>query len=57
MPHLVPLDRGILETIYVAGARRARPTRRLPAAYAAAYAGARFVRITGTTLPVIKQVA
>ena len=55
VPHLVPLDRGILETIYV----RVPPgttDATIAAAYAAAYAGSCFVRITGTTLPVIKQV-
>src|SRR6476661_97346 len=55
VPHLVPLDRGILETIYVrvpTGTTDAT----IAAAYAAAYTGSCFVRITGTTLPVIKQV-
>jgi len=55
VPHLVPLDRGILETIYV----RVPPgttDATIAAAYAAAYTGSCFVRITGTTLPVIKQV-
>jgi N-acetyl-gamma-glutamyl-phosphate reductase len=56
VPHLVPLDRGILETIYV----------RVPAgttdeavadAFAAAYAGAHFVRLRGGDLPVIRHVA
>ena len=56
VPHLVPLDRGILETIYatlqpnvdeaaVAGTLRA------------AYANAPFVRLTGGDLPEIKHVA
>ncbi len=55
-PHLVPLDRGILATIYVrlaAGVGEAR----VAEAYADAYAGATFVRLTGEALPAIKQVA
>jgi len=55
VPHLVPLDRGILETIYV----RVPPgttDATIAAAYADAYTGSCFVRITGTTLPGIKQV-
>jgi N-acetyl-gamma-glutamyl-phosphate reductase len=56
VPHLVPLDRGILETIY--GRVRTGTT---PAAVAkvfdAAYADAPFVRLFGETLPEIKQVA
>jgi N-acetyl-gamma-glutamyl-phosphate reductase len=55
-PHLVPLDRGILATIYV----------RVPAGtteeaigdvFAQAYAGEPFVRLTGAALPEIKHVA
>jgi N-acetyl-gamma-glutamyl-phosphate reductase len=55
-PHLVPLDRGILATIYV----------RVPAgtsesaigdALQRAYAGATFVRLVGSALPEIKHVA
>src|SRR5262245_50212706 len=55
-PHLVPLDRGILSTIYV----------RVPAGtteeaigdvLTAAYADETFVRLTGSTLPEIKHVA
>ncbi|MGE0448303.1 MAG: N-acetyl-gamma-glutamyl-phosphate reductase [Vicinamibacterales bacterium] len=55
-PHLVPLDRGILATIYV----------RVPAGtteeaigdlYDAAYREAAFVRLTGAALPEIKHVA
>jgi N-acetyl-gamma-glutamyl-phosphate reductase len=56
VPHLVPLDRGILETIY---------TRVTPGTTAAdvaavlerAYANAAFVRLTGDRLPEIKHVA
>lgn len=56
VPHLVPIDRGILETMYL----------RVPAgttdqdvadAYASAYAGSPFVRLRGNDLPVIKHVA
>jgi N-acetyl-gamma-glutamyl-phosphate reductase len=54
-PHLVPLDRGILETIYV------RTRRDVSAAQVAdtleqAYADAPFVRLTGDALPEIKHV-
>ncbi len=56
VPHLVPLDRGILETIYaelVPGAGE----RDVAAALTTAYAGAPFVRLTGQVLPEIKHVA
>jgi N-acetyl-gamma-glutamyl-phosphate reductase len=56
VPHLVPLDRGILSTIYarlVPGATAADVDRTL----SAAYADAPFVRLTGETLPEIKHVA
>jgi N-acetyl-gamma-glutamyl-phosphate reductase len=56
VPHLVPLDRGILETIY-ARVRSGTSEDTLAETYRAAYAGAPFVRVTGGTLPVIKQVA
>jgi N-acetyl-gamma-glutamyl-phosphate reductase len=55
-PHLVPLDRGILATIYV----------RVPAGtteealgdvFSRAYTGAHFVRLVGAALPEIKHVA
>ncbi len=55
-PHLVPLDRGILSTIYV----RVAPgttEETLADVYARAYAGATFVRLVGSTLPAIRQVA
>jgi N-acetyl-gamma-glutamyl-phosphate reductase len=55
-PHLVPLDRGILATIYVrvpAGTSESA----LGDIYANAYAGAAFVRLTGDALPEIKHVA
>jgi N-acetyl-gamma-glutamyl-phosphate reductase len=56
VPHLVPLDRGIFETIYV----RVVPgttAETVAATYRAAYAGACFVRLKGPALPVIKHVA
>jgi N-acetyl-gamma-glutamyl-phosphate reductase len=56
VPHLVPLDRGILTTVYArvpAGTDGAA----LAAIYDEAYGGAPFVRLTGETLPAIKQVA
>jgi len=56
VPHLVPLDRGILETIYVrlvAGTT----AERIAEVYAAAYADEPFVRLTGDALPEIKHVA
>jgi N-acetyl-gamma-glutamyl-phosphate reductase len=56
VPHLVPLDRGILETIYA----RLRPGATgadVEAALHAAYADAAFVRLTGPDLPEIKHVA
>ena len=55
-PHLVPLDRGILSTIYV----RVAPgttEEALADAYQRAYAGATFVRLVGSALPEIKHVA
>ncbi|MGH9331466.1 MAG: N-acetyl-gamma-glutamyl-phosphate reductase, partial [Vicinamibacterales bacterium] len=56
VPHLVPLDRGILETIYA----RLRPgagAADITAAYEAAYGGAPFVRLRGEAVPEIKHVA
>lgn len=56
VPHLVPLDRGILETIYV----KTRPGvtgEQIAGALAASYANAPFVRLTGDALPEIKHVA
>ena len=54
-PHLVPLDRGILETIYV----RLRSTTSetlVASTLEQAYADAPFVRLTGDALPEIKHV-
>jgi N-acetyl-gamma-glutamyl-phosphate reductase len=55
-PHLVPLDRGILSTIYL----RVPPgttEEALAALYEQAYAGDTFVRLVGESLPEIKHVA
>ncbi len=56
VPHLVPLDRGILETIYVKVAP-GTTAERVADAYAAAYRAEPFVRLTGDALPEIKHVA
>jgi N-acetyl-gamma-glutamyl-phosphate reductase len=56
VPHLVPLDRGILESIYVS-LRRGTTEAQVGAALQQAYASAPFVRLTGTELPEIKHVA
>ena len=56
VPHLVPLDRGILETIYV-GLRPGTTEADVAQALNSAYADAPFVRLTGTSLPEIKHVA
>ena len=56
VPHLVPLDRGILSSHYVrlvAGTTAAH----VAEAFEAAYADAPFVRVTGSELPEIKHVA
>jgi N-acetyl-gamma-glutamyl-phosphate reductase len=56
VPHLVPLDRGILETIYA----RLRPgvdEAAVEQTLKAAYAHSPFVRLTGAALPEIKHVA
>ncbi len=55
-PHLLPIDRGILSTIYV----RVPPGTTEDAlgdVFERAYANAPFVRVVGTTLPEIKHVA
>jgi N-acetyl-gamma-glutamyl-phosphate reductase len=56
VPHLVPLDRGILETIYVR-LRAGTTEQDVSEAMQTAYAGAPFVRLTGNALPEIKHVA
>ena len=56
VPHLVPLDRGILSSIYT----RVRPgttMAQVTEAFQRAYAAAPFVRLTGEALPEIKHVA
>ena len=56
VPHLVQLDRGILETIYV----RLKPgvdADAIGRALSSAYENAPFVRLTGSDLPEIKHVA
>jgi N-acetyl-gamma-glutamyl-phosphate reductase len=55
-PHLVPLDRGILATIYVRVAGGTTEDA-LGEIYERAYAGATFVRPVGAALPHIKHVA
>jgi N-acetyl-gamma-glutamyl-phosphate reductase len=55
-PHLLPIDRGILETIYV----RVAPgttDEAIGDVYQAAYRDDTFVRVTGGSLPEIKHVA
>ena len=56
VPHLVPLDRGILSTIYL----RVAPgttEEMLGEVFESAYADAPFVRLVGSSLPEIKHVA
>ena len=56
VPHLVPLDRGILETIY-GTLRRGTTEAQVGEALQRAYESAPFVRLTGAALPEIKHVA
>jgi N-acetyl-gamma-glutamyl-phosphate reductase len=56
VPHLVPLDRGILETIY-ASLKPGVTAAQVGDALKSAYGDAPFVRLTGTDLPEIKHVA
>jgi N-acetyl-gamma-glutamyl-phosphate reductase len=56
VPHLVPLDRGILETIYVRVAA-GTTSERIADVFERAYASEPFVRLTGDALPEIKHVA
>jgi N-acetyl-gamma-glutamyl-phosphate reductase len=56
VPHLVPIDRGILETIYA----RLQPgvsESDIASTFHATYAGSPFVRLTGADLPEVKHVA
>ncbi|HEY8549874.1 MAG TPA: N-acetyl-gamma-glutamyl-phosphate reductase [Vicinamibacterales bacterium] len=56
VPHLVPLDRGILETIYTRVTPGTTATR-IGETFEAAYRDAPFVRLRGDQLPEIKYVA
>jgi N-acetyl-gamma-glutamyl-phosphate reductase len=56
VPHLVPLDRGILATIY-ASLRPGVTESDVAGLLGAAYGDAAFVRLTGGALPEIKHVA
>jgi len=56
VPHLVPLDRGILETIYVRVVEGTTADE-VDSALRTAYGAEPFVRLTGSTLPEIKHVA
>ncbi len=56
VPHLVPLDRGILETIY-ARLRPGTTFREVSEVMAEAYRNTPFVRLTGEMLPEIKHAA
>ena len=56
VPHLLPIDRGILETIY-ATLQHDVDEAAIGAALHAAYDGSPFVRLTGSDLPEIKHVA
>jgi len=56
VPHLLPIDRGILETIY-AVLRPGATDADVAAALHAAYDDSPFVRLTGRDLPEIKHVA
>jgi N-acetyl-gamma-glutamyl-phosphate reductase len=56
VPHLVPLDRGILETIY-ARVRPGTTSSDVAGAMQGAYAHAPFVRLRGEALPEIKHAA
>jgi N-acetyl-gamma-glutamyl-phosphate reductase len=56
VPHLVPLDRGILETIY-AKVPAGTTAERVSDAFEQSYGQEPFVRLTGEALPEIKHVA
>jgi N-acetyl-gamma-glutamyl-phosphate reductase len=56
VPHLVPLDRGILETIY-ARLKDGVDAAAIDRVLTTAYAESPFVRLTGSDLPEIKHVA
>jgi len=56
VPHLVPLDRGILETIYVK-VQPGTTVEQISDAFDRAYRYEPFIRLTGDALPEIKHVA
>jgi N-acetyl-gamma-glutamyl-phosphate reductase len=56
VPHLVPIDRGIFETIYARLASGVGEAQ-IADAFNRAYAGSPFVRLTGADLPEVKHVA
>jgi N-acetyl-gamma-glutamyl-phosphate reductase len=56
VPHLVPLHRGILETIY-ARVQAGTTAEQIADAFTAAYKDEPFIRLTGEALPEIKHVA
>lgn len=56
VPHLVPLDRGILSSVYVRVAPGTNEAQ-IAEAFERAYQTAPFVRLTGSALPEIKHVA
>jgi N-acetyl-gamma-glutamyl-phosphate reductase len=56
VPHLVPLHRGILETIY-ATVQAGTTAEQIADAFTAAYEDEPFIRLTGDALPEIKHVA
>ena len=56
VPHLVPLDRGILETMYTR-LRAGTDAAAVEATYRQTYSASPFVRLTGDALPIVKQVA
>ena len=56
VPHLVPLDRGILETIY-ANVQPGTTAEQIADAFSGAYRDEPFVRLTGDALPEITHVA
>jgi N-acetyl-gamma-glutamyl-phosphate reductase len=56
VPHLVPLDRGLLSSMY-SHVKAGTTLAQVSAAFESAYASAPFVRLTGDALPEIKHVA
>ncbi len=56
VPHLMPLDRGILSTMYIRVPQGTNEST-LATVYERTYANEPFIRLTGTALPEIKHVA